>query len=195
MRPDETCRLGYSPIPLNVNSTGYCTLHYMQGANHMCRALSGLKSIRVKKLPSNQIITTVNISKEQLYIFYIFCLNIQCTTNVFGNLSLCIKCGKCCRNEYSIAEYRNLSKLDPKTNLSESYGICDYLEYHSEFDNNISDLGYRCAVYGTSMLPVLCRDYPDGKTEEFFEAWFSSVTGKYKNPLFPNCPFEVKEVI
>lgn len=199
MRPDASCQ--NSPVPRDFDVTGYCEFHYIQGNKHRCKGYDALKALRNKNRVTSELMVTFGITKEHIYTFYIFCLDTQCTSPLFGVLSPCIKCGQCCRGIYSIAKWKDSSKLDPKTGLSDpvvpgqSKGICEKLTYDPGSDNGVDDMGYRCSVYGTAAMPDLCRDYPDGKTEEFFEAWFNSLTGVINNPLFSLCPFEVEEVI
>lgn len=190
-RPNETC-------VINGIDNARCSYYYFEGNKHRCNLTDEHNAIRHSNDTPRGLIS--KHGQEMIYKFYIFCVNIQSTTDTFGEIgNPCIKCGTCCRNDYCIAEFRNLTKLDPKTNITEPYGICEHLEYHIEFDNGVDDLGYRCAIYETGQFPNLCRDYPDGKTRDFFEVWLDSTKSKgkilWKNPLFLLCPFKIEEVI
>ena len=196
MRPDETCVTnGIGGVP--------CKHYYFEGQKHRCRITDEFQALRRSNDSPRGLVT--QYGREFIYKFYIFCVPIQPTTNTFGiTNNPCIKCGLCCKNDYSISQWRAGDKLDPKTNLLEtkvagrSVGICQYLTYDSNADNGSTDHGYRCSIYGQPEFPDLCRDFPDGKDEEFFEAWLNSTKqqGKiqWKNHRFSQCPFEVEEV-
>lgn len=196
MRPDVTCTTnGIQGVP--------CTFYFFEGQKHRCRITDEFQALRRSNDTPRGLLTRYD--RELLYRFYIFCIQVKLVTPSFGNVaSLCVKCGMCCKNDYAISEFREEYAFCPKTGLPElpvagrSFGICNKLTYSVSSDNNVTDLGFRCIICDMPEFPTLCRNYPDGKDEEFFKTWLDSrkVQGRirWKSTRFPNCPIEIEEV-
>jgi len=205
MRPDKSCVNGTLSIPLEdfpYFRTGACDFHYMKGNKHRCKIFDKIKLLlKKKKLPRALLKEhTLDFVRR----FYKMCVTLETIIDCSNRFSEgCIKCGDCCLNltemqEFPIERLVDWTvKTNPRTNKPIN-GMCFYLEYHPEFDNNTDDLGFRCRIYGKPERPKACTTFPDGKEENILECLLENMDFDTLELYFtrlPQCPARFKLVM
>lgn len=180
MRPDETC--------------SGCVLSHKKGNQWKCKLIdkiSDLKRRKMRRLEACKWVESFEQLRERVlglsFInwFWYACVTLEETTSVKVFDQGCIKCGDCCKGY--VYQILNLfvDRKDPKTGM-DSF-MCKHLEYHLEFDNGTTDLGWRCGIFGKPERPEACVKFPTGHEDVPLELWLAEYT-EIRNTSLPLCP-------